>query len=560
MGAVDDRVESSDPEGARKGAQAARPLVRTVATLTVLNLVSRATGFVRAVATLAALGALTLGDTYQSANFVSNILFELLAGGLLFSVLVPTFVARLDGGDGDGARRLAGVLLARAAVILGAVAVIGALLAPAIMWGLTVGGGDAATRTAEIDLGSVLLLFFMPQLVLYAAGAVATAVLQADRRFVAAAIAPIGNNLLITASMVLFASVHGPSAAGDLDLTRTEILILGGGTLLGTVALTIVPFVALLRAGLGIRPRWRDPAVSGLAALMRRGAWGAGHIGLNQILIAATVVVAGQVVGGVIVFQTAFVFFLLPHAVLAHPIFTALYPTLSADAAAGRTEDFAVDLGRGLRAIAVVVLPGAALLAALAPAMLNVVRLGALDTRGTNLVAATLAAYATGLLGYSAFFLLTRASYALDDVRTPTLVNAAVTIVAIVAMVVLSAAVSGDSRVVVLGLAHGLAVSGGSLVQYVLLRRRLGLGVPVLAAIARGAAAAVAGGVGASLAARAVGWDTREHAAAALGAAGTVGLALVAITLIATRAPEVAVVRGRLAARRPPGRRERGGE
>src|SRR3954470_21031638 len=86
-------------------------LARSTVTITAWNTVSRITGFVRVLAVGAALGTTFLGNTYQSANQVSHILFELLAAGLLSSVLVPSFVARLTTGDRDGAGRLAGAVL-----------------------------------------------------------------------------------------------------------------------------------------------------------------------------------------------------------------------------------------------------------------------------------------------------------------------------------------------------------------------------------------------------------------------------------------------------------------
>ena len=86
---------------AGSSAAAVGTIARKTATITGLNVLSRATGFVRVVATASALGIAALGDAYQRANLVSNILFELLAGGLLFSVLVPTFVAGLDRGRRD---------------------------------------------------------------------------------------------------------------------------------------------------------------------------------------------------------------------------------------------------------------------------------------------------------------------------------------------------------------------------------------------------------------------------------------------------------------------------
>ena len=282
----------------------------------------------------------------------------------------------------------------------------------------------------------------MPQLLLYGVGAVATAILQADRRFVAAALAPVCNNVVVIATMVAFAAVHDP--ARGLTLTTGEKWLLGGGTLARTSASPCAACSRAGRPGSAFRPRGPHAGVTALGALARKGAWGAGDIGLNQVLVAATVVFAGRVDGGVIAYQTAFTFFLLPHAVLAHPIFTARFPELSAHGAEGNHDAFARNLSPGLRSMILLLVPAAVLMAVTAAPMLSIIRVGQLDAHGGELVAAVLAAYMTGLLGYSSFFMLTRASYAIDDVRSPTTVYLAVTAAAIVLMAVTSTMVHGD--------------------------------------------------------------------------------------------------------------------
>ncbi len=448
---------------------------RAAATITFWNLVSRLSGFVRVVITNRALGIAALGDTYQSANLVSNILFELLAGGLLFSVLVPTFVAKLDSGRRDEARALGGVLLTRALVMLGGIVVISLVFASKIMWLLTTAVSDPVRRASEIRLGAYLLWFIMPQLLLYAVGAVATALLQADRRFVAAAVAPFFNNLVIIATMLVFgATLHTSSGTTVPALSVGQKLILGGGTLAGTVILVLVPLIALRRAGLGTRLRWSDPAASGLGELARKGAWGAGDIGLNQVMVVATVVFAGRVDGGVIAYQTAFTFFVLPHAILAYPIFTALFPRLSAHGATGDVDSFAGDVAGGIRAMALLLVPASALLAVVALPLLTLAQGGQFNAHGVHLVAAVLVSYMAGLLGYSGFYLLTRASYAIDDVRSPTMVYLWATVGAIVGMAIASSLAENSGKVIVLGLVQGAAVTLGSIGLYIRLRRRTG--------------------------------------------------------------------------------------
>ena len=83
-----------------------------------LTVVSRVTGFVRILVVAAVLGTTFLGNTYQSANSVPNILFELIAAGVLQAVLVPALVPHLDRGDRAEAEHIAGSVLGLASVAM----------------------------------------------------------------------------------------------------------------------------------------------------------------------------------------------------------------------------------------------------------------------------------------------------------------------------------------------------------------------------------------------------------------------------------------------------------
>lgn len=520
-------------------------LGRATTTITIWNLISRLTGFVRVITTASALGIGALGDSYQRTNQVSNVLFELLAGGMLFSVLVPTFVTELRRGPREDASRLASALATRALVVLGVLVASGMLLAGPISDLLTA-NADAETRAAQSELGAILLLFILPQLLLYTVGSVASGLLQADHRFAATSAAPALNNVVVIATMIAFRSVHDP--ARGLDLTGSEQVLLGGGTLLGTLAMTVVPLVALRRAGLALRFRWSVPD-AGLGALARRGMWGAGHVGLNEILVLATVLFAGAVPGGVIAYQTSFTFFLLPHALLAHPIFTALYPRLARDGAAGAHRRFAGDLAGGLRPMLLLLLPASALLAVVASPALSIIEFGQLDRSGTRLVALVLASYLLGLTGYSTFFLLTRAGYALDDARLPTIVNLGITAFTVAGMAVVTGATDGTAVLIGFGVVTSVVATLGSVALFLAVRARLGESVPVVGTALRAAAAAAAGAGGALAVTNAIGWDTAARGVAATCAGSFVGLAGTLAVLAALRTPELAEVTTRLRSR-----------
>lgn len=508
---------------------AAVGLGRPALTISAWNAVSRGTGFVRVLAVGAALGTTFLGNTYQSANLVSNLLFEVLAAGLVSAPLVPAFVGLVDRGRGPDAERLAGSLLGLVLSGLGIVVIVLALGRHGVMRLLTVGVDDPAVRAAQVRLGAFLLWFFLPQVLLYAVGAVASALLNAERRFAAVAMAPVANNVVVIATMATFMAVR--PGAPSLALSGGEKLLLALGTTGGVMAMTAVPMMALRRAGVRLRPRL-DLAAPGLGAVARTAVWGGVLLAVTQVLVGVTLVLANPVEGGVVAYQIAFTFFLLPFALVAHPVMTAVYPSLSAHALAERWDDFAAAVRSGLGRVLLLVVPAAALLAALAEPVLGAVRLGAVGADDAAFVGRVLAAYALGLAGYSAFQLSARAFTALGDARVPALVGVAVTAFGVVAMAAGVGVVDGRDRVVALGVAHSLAVTVGAVVLHVLLARRLERPLEVGPTLVR----AVAAGSGAFAVARAVvtavgpGAD-RAHSFLTLALAGPPAAALAAAVL-----------------------------
>jgi putative peptidoglycan lipid II flippase len=447
---------------ARSGGAARRMSVATAA--------SRGVGFVRIWVLAAVLGTTYLGNTYQSSNSVSNILFELVAAGALSAVLVPTFAEHFRRNEQAEAERLAGGVLGFALAVMGVVTVVGMIFAPAIARLLTAGVSNPDVRSQQIALSTFLLRFMIPQVLLYAVGTVATAVLFAKRRFVIAAVAPIANTIVITLVMLVFRSLHGDG--GGLDLTLTEKLVLGIGATLGVVGFTGVPTIAVMRSGFRLRPRL-GAVDKKLRHLLFLSAWVALQPDVAVLLLSA-MVMGNRVPGGVIAYQFCMVAFLAPYAILALPIHTTLLPELSHNAADGDTESFAGRLRWGLDGIAITLIPVGVAFIALARPVMDVIAPS--STKGdVELFAAMLAALGMGLFTYGTFLLLARAFYALDDSRTPAIVAGSCALVGAAVMVVGGLSAQSDVwKVAFVGIGHSTAYLLGTLVLGVLLRRRLG--------------------------------------------------------------------------------------
>lgn len=445
-------------------------LTRSTLTISAWNSLSRVTGFVRVLAVGAAVGTTYLGNTYQSSNLVSNLLFEILASGLLSAPLVPAFVGLLDRGDKDGAEGLAASLLGLSLVGLGALVIVCLLARSAILQVLTVSVDDDAVRDAQVRLGSFFLWFFLPQVLLYAVGAVASALLNAARRFAAAAVAPVANNVVVIVTMAVYMALREGDAP-SLDLPTSEKLVLAVGTTAGVLAMTAVPVVALWRAGYRLRPRVdvQNPHVRSVA---RVGAWGAVMLAAGQLLIGVTLVLANRVEGGVVAYTIAYTFFLLPHALIAHPVYTALYPRLSAHVHAGDRAAFKADVADGVRRMARFVLPASLAMAVVAPPMLRLFDVGALDRADASFVGRVLLAYAVGLFGYSVFQLLARAATAMGNAKAPAMVAIGMTVAGGVLMAVGSSVADGRDKVAALGVAHSIVMTAGAAVMWALPWRR----------------------------------------------------------------------------------------
>ena len=490
----------------------ASPRARTSRAATVMGAataVSRLIGFGRILVVAAVLGTTDLGDVFLASNSVSNVLFDLLAAGALSAVLVPAFVQCLAsdahgssaGASSRDAEELGGALLGRALVVLVPVCVVGIVAAPWLARALTAGTDDPVVAADQRELATFLLRLFIPQVLFYAYGAVVTAVLHARRQFTVTAVAPIGNTVVMVAALVAFSVVRGGGPT-DLDLELGERLLLAAAGTLGVAAFVGIPAVALHRDGFRFRFGASLPA-GRLSAAVRMSGWaGLSHAGTG-ILLAAALLVASGVSGGVVAYQVAFACFLVPYAVLALPVITAVLTDLATQRAAGDMAAFGRSLRWSLERMVLVTVPVSAAAVVFAPRLAEELAFGRTSGSGGRLIGAAAAALAAGLLPYGAFLLFTRAHYALGEGRAPALVALSSAALGAAVMAAVGLSTSGDARLAAMGGAHSVAQLAGACVLGRSLSRRLGerLLPPVLlravlvSAVLGAVAAAVLAGV-----------------------------------------------------------------
>ena len=453
--------------------QAEQSLARSGLVMATGTLASRLTGFLRTVVIAAALGHY-LGDPYNVANTIPNILYDLLLGGVLSSIVIPLLVQAAQRGENEGtayAQRLFTIVAATLTVV----SVVGVLLAPQIV-GLYAGRLSGANHA----LATTFARFFLPQVLFYGVGAVLGAILNTRGSFAAPMWAPVLNNLVVIGSGALFLAITAASPKAG-TITHGQMLVLAIGTTAGIVVQTIalVPALRAVRFRLRLRWDWRG---AGFRSAGPFAAWMVGYVLTNQLgylvivnLATASGPARGSAGFGYSAYTYAFVLFSLPYAVIAVSVVTALFPRMSRSAVLEHRGEVANTLAGGLALSATLLVPATAALIALGPLIGAVVFAhGNTDLSDARLTGATLAAFAVGLVPFSAFQVQLRAWLAMRDSRTPAMVNLVITAINVVADVVLYLALPARDKVVGLALGFSLSYIVGSLWFARALRARLG--------------------------------------------------------------------------------------
>jgi putative peptidoglycan lipid II flippase len=517
--------------------------------MAVASLVSRVTGFVRQLALVTVLGLGVVNDSYTVANTLPNIVYELLLGGVLTSVMVPLLV-RAQTEDADGGEAYARRLLTVACAAL-AVATLAAMAAAPLLTRLYLGDGDGP---ANPQLATAFAWLLLPQIFFYGLGALLGALLNTRGVFGPFAWAPVLNNVVVLGVLAVFVALPGQISLDPVRMGEPKLLVLGLGTTLGIVVQALVLLPSVRRTGFRYRPLWgwdrRLGETGGLAL------WVVAYVLIGQAgYIVTTRVAAAAAPGSVAIYANAWLLLQVPYGVLGVSLLTALMPRMSRAAAERRTADVVADLALGTRLSAVLLLPVSVLLTLFGTDVgVALFSLGAgAAGGGSERLGAALAASAFGLLPFAVVMLQLRVFYALTDSRTPTLLQ--LVIVGVKVPLLLAAPSLLPPERVVLGLvaANGASFVVGAVLGQVLLHRRLGrLGTAtVLAALARMAVAACLAGLVALAAVRLLdpaldGLGPMARAWSELAVAAAVGGPAVVAALLALRVPELTALRRRV--------------
>jgi putative peptidoglycan lipid II flippase len=502
----------------------------------VITVVARLVGFGRQVVFAHTVGTTCLGTAYTTANMVPNIIYDIVLGGALSSVVVPVLAgpvlagtaltgsgltepgpakAALGGaagetraGDTDTARQIASALLTWTVLLLVPVSAVLALAAHPVVSAL-LSGSAGCPRGPLLRVGARMLIVFAPQVLLYGLAVVLYGILQSHRRFGAPALAPLLSSLVVIGVYAAFGAVGGAYVNELAELPPSAEYLLSGGTTLGVLALAATAVIPAWRLGLGSRPTLRFPP--GVGPRVRRLALAGVTALVAQDASVAVVIVLANRYGGsgaLVVYGFAWAVFMVPYAVLAIPIATSAFPELSrhdtgsegGGERAGR--GFDLTAAASTRAVMVASWLGTAVLLGAREPIARVFE--SKPPAATEVLALALAAFAPALIGFGLSANLSRVLYAQRRNRAPALAIAGGWLLVMVADAAIVPFVAPDRVVPVLGLGTTFGLTASGIALLVLVRRERGPaalhGVPraFLAGLAGCVAAAAAGAAVAS--------------------------------------------------------------
>ncbi len=437
-------------------------LLRSSAVMAAGTAVSRILGFGRALVLIAALGATTTAaNTFDVANKIPNVLYMLLAGGVLNAVLVPQIVraSRAPDRGEDFVNRLVTLSL----VLLAGVTVVLTMAAPLLVLLYA-----PAQRDDWLALSTAFAFWCIPQVFFYGLYTVLGQVLNARGRFGAYMWAPVLNNLVAIVFVLAFIGLYGSGSDGQHAVAEWSpgmIALIAGSATLGVTLQALVLIWPLRRAGFRYRPVWGFRGV-GLGSARRVAGWTFAAVLVGQLGLLVTSMVAttaeervrgtaeAAATPGIATYSYAFLLFMLPHSLVAVSLVTALFTRMSHAAGQDDWPTVRDDLSLGLRTVGVFsVLATVGLVVLSAP--VGVAMVG--DQVQGRALGSVVAAMALGLTAFSATYLFQRVYYAYEDARSPFLVQ--VPTIAVVAGVDLLSLVLLPPRLVVVGVGIGMSLS-----------------------------------------------------------------------------------------------------
>ena len=451
-------------------------LFRASGIMAIGTILSRITGFIRALLAVAVLGTALLADTYNVANTMPNILYNLLVGGALTAIFVPQLVRSFS--DEDGGHAFASRLVTTISGILLALVVIGVIFAPALV---RLYAPEFSTPGFETEqhIAVAFTRYCLPQIFFLGLFTMLGQVANARGSFAPLMWAPIANNLVV---IVVFAAILATQHALTIgEITDFQVQLLGWGTTLGVVVQALILIPVVKRSGIHLRPMF---GVQGLGKSFGLAGWTLVYVLVSQLGYLVTVNVAtsaavrsaqaGITTGvGFTPYTSAYYIMLLPYSIVTISIVTALLPHLSKLAIAKNVEEVRKQLIRAIRMVGVVTVPSAVALLFFGPLMTEVLYMG-ISLEDSRYIGFVLSALSFGLVAFSINLILIRGFNAFEDTKTQVTSIVIINLISVGLSYLFLATLKSNWVTVGLGIAFSISYIVGLFITISLLKKHVG--------------------------------------------------------------------------------------
>ncbi|MEY6435809.1 murein biosynthesis integral membrane protein MurJ [Corynebacterium pseudotuberculosis] len=444
-------------------------VVRSTGSMAIATLFSRITGFLRTVLISTSLGG-AIASAFNTANTLPNLITEIVLGAVLTSLVVPVLI-RAEKEDPDRGAAFIRRLFTLAAVLLGVVTV-GAIITAPLLSRIMLGTDGKVNIVQATSFAYILL----PQIFFYGMFSLLMAVLNTKQIFKPGAWAPVVNNVITIAVLVLYMLLPNeldPTAPSSV--TDPHILLLGVGTTLGVVVQALIMIPPIRKAGISLKPLWgidaRLKQFGGMATAIIV------YVAISQVGYMLTTRIASfSDEGAPNIYQQHWLLLQVPYGIIGVTLLTAIMPRLSRNAADGDDKAVVRDLIVGSKLTYIALIPIVIFFTAYGERIgLGLFAYRRFDAESATILGWTLSFSAFTLLPYALVLLHLRVFYAREEAWTPTFIIAGITGTKIVLSVIAPYAATDSSRVVILlGAANGFGFVAGAIIGAMLLRRKLG--------------------------------------------------------------------------------------
>ncbi len=381
-------------------------LLKALATVSAMTLLSRILGFARDAIIARAFGAGAATDAFFVAFKLPNLLRRLFAEGAFSQAFVPVLAEYKNRRGEEATRVLVGRVATMLFVALMGVTALGVLGAPLIVL-ISAPGFAASPDKFQLTVDLTRIVF--PYILFISLVSLSGGILNTFSRFMVPAFTPV----LLNVAMILAAALAAPWFA-------QPVLALGWGAFLGGILQLGLQIPALKK--LGLLPRWdwapKDEGVRRILMLMGPAALG---VSVSQIsLLINTVFASFLATGSVSWLYYADRLMEFPTGMLGVALGTILLPSLAKHYADDDPGEYSKLLDWGLRMTLVLAAPAALALGMLAvPLIATLFLYGEFTPHDVEMTRQALVAYSIGLLGLILVKVLAPGFYARQNIKTP---------------------------------------------------------------------------------------------------------------------------------------------